>query len=74
MNHFTLSTAIIKFMRSLEGKVALITGAKGDLGTFVTEAFLAAGAKAQAAVDWLIDKAGPLPVAPADNDEAPSLG
>jgi len=45
MNHFTLSTAIIKFMRSLEGKVALITGAKGDLGTFVTEAFLAAGAK-----------------------------
>src|SRR5215813_13504446 len=32
-------------MRSLEGKVALITGAKGGLGTFVTEAFLAAGAK-----------------------------
>jgi antirestriction protein ArdC len=26
-------------------------------------AFLAAGAKAQAAVDWLIEKAGPLPVA-----------
>jgi NAD(P)-dependent dehydrogenase (short-subunit alcohol dehydrogenase family) len=32
-------------MNLLEGKVALITGAKGGLGTFVTEAFLAAGAK-----------------------------
>ena len=32
-------------MNSLEGKVALITGAKGGLGSFVTEAFLAAGAK-----------------------------
>src|SRR5262249_27335396 len=32
-------------MLSLEGKVALITGSKGGLGTFVTEAFLAAGAK-----------------------------
>jgi len=32
-------------MNALEGKVALITGAKGGLGTFVTEAFLAAGAK-----------------------------
>src|SRR5215831_19439277 len=32
-------------MHSLEGKVALITGAKGGLGSFVTEAFLAAGAK-----------------------------
>src|SRR5262249_34362260 len=31
-------------MTSLEGKVALITGAKGGLGSFVTEAFLAAGA------------------------------
>ncbi len=29
----------------MQGKVALITGAKGGLGTFVTEAFLAAGAK-----------------------------
>src|SRR5215468_12003061 len=32
-------------MHSLEGKVALITGAKGGLGSFVTETFLAAGAK-----------------------------
>lgn len=30
-------------MNSLEGKVVLITGAKGGLGSFVTEAFLAAG-------------------------------
>jgi len=33
-------------MNSLEGKIALVTGAKGGLGTFVTESFLAAGAKA----------------------------
>jgi NAD(P)-dependent dehydrogenase (short-subunit alcohol dehydrogenase family) len=32
-------------MHSLEGKVALITGAKGGLGSSVTEAFLAEGAK-----------------------------
>jgi len=32
-------------MNSLEGKVTLVTGAKGGLGSFVTEAFLAAGAK-----------------------------
>jgi len=32
-------------MNTLEGKVALITGAKGGLGSFVTEAFLAAGAR-----------------------------
>ncbi len=32
-------------MNALEGKVALITGAKGGLGNFVTEAFLAAGAQ-----------------------------
>src|SRR5437667_4466366 len=32
-------------MKLLEGKVTLITGAKGGLGSFVTEAFLAAGAK-----------------------------
>jgi NAD(P)-dependent dehydrogenase (short-subunit alcohol dehydrogenase family) len=32
-------------MNALEGKVGLITGAKGGLGRFVTEAFLAAGAK-----------------------------
>jgi NAD(P)-dependent dehydrogenase (short-subunit alcohol dehydrogenase family) len=32
-------------MNSLEAKVTLITGAKGGLGSFVTEAFLAAGAK-----------------------------
>jgi NAD(P)-dependent dehydrogenase (short-subunit alcohol dehydrogenase family) len=32
-------------MKPLEGKVTLITGAKGGLGSFVTEAFLAAGAK-----------------------------
>src|SRR5471030_2424914 len=32
-------------MNPLEGKVTLITGAKGGLGNFVTEAFLAAGAK-----------------------------
>jgi len=32
-------------MKPLEGKVALITGATGGLGTVVTEAFLAAGAK-----------------------------
>jgi NAD(P)-dependent dehydrogenase (short-subunit alcohol dehydrogenase family) len=31
-------------MPQLSGKVALITGAKGGLGTFVTEAFLTAGA------------------------------
>ena len=30
---------------NLHGKVALITGAKGGLGNFVTEAFLAAGAR-----------------------------
>ena len=32
-------------MNTLEGKVALITGAKGGLGSFITEAFLAARAK-----------------------------
>ncbi len=32
-------------MDPLEGKVTLITGAKGGLGSFVTEAFLAGGAK-----------------------------
>jgi NAD(P)-dependent dehydrogenase (short-subunit alcohol dehydrogenase family) len=32
-------------MSVLEGKVAVITGAKGGLGSFVTNAFLAAGAK-----------------------------
>lgn len=32
-------------MNALEGKVGLITGAKGGLGRFTTEAFLAAGAK-----------------------------
>ncbi|HZY58117.1 MAG TPA: SDR family NAD(P)-dependent oxidoreductase, partial [Candidatus Binataceae bacterium] len=32
-------------MNQLEGKITLITGAKGGLGSFVTEAFLAAGAK-----------------------------
>ena len=32
-------------MNTLEGKVTLITGAKGGLGAFITEAFLAAGAK-----------------------------
>jgi NAD(P)-dependent dehydrogenase (short-subunit alcohol dehydrogenase family) len=31
-------------MQSLEGKIALITGAKGGLGSFTTEAFLQAGA------------------------------
>jgi NAD(P)-dependent dehydrogenase (short-subunit alcohol dehydrogenase family) len=31
-------------MNTLEGKIALVTGAKGGLGTFVTESFLAAGA------------------------------
>src|SRR4051794_33585971 len=32
-------------MSLLEGKVVIVTGAKGGLGTFVTEAFLAAGAR-----------------------------
>jgi NAD(P)-dependent dehydrogenase (short-subunit alcohol dehydrogenase family) len=32
-------------MNPLQGKVTLITGAKGGLGSFVTQAFLAAGAK-----------------------------
>lgn len=32
-------------MNALEGKVALITGAKGGLGSFVTQEFLEAGAK-----------------------------
>jgi NAD(P)-dependent dehydrogenase (short-subunit alcohol dehydrogenase family) len=32
-------------MNVLQGKIALVTGAKGGLGSFVTEAFLAAGAK-----------------------------
>src|SRR5436853_7908433 len=32
-------------MNSLKGKVTLITGAKGGLGTVVTTAFLAAGAR-----------------------------
>lgn len=32
-------------MQPLEGKLAIITGAKGGLGSFVTEAFLAAGAR-----------------------------
>jgi NAD(P)-dependent dehydrogenase (short-subunit alcohol dehydrogenase family) len=35
----------IESMNSLERKITLITGAKGGLGSFVTEAFLAAGAK-----------------------------
>jgi NAD(P)-dependent dehydrogenase (short-subunit alcohol dehydrogenase family) len=32
-------------MNSLEGMIALVTGAKGGLGTFVTESFLTAGAR-----------------------------
>jgi NAD(P)-dependent dehydrogenase (short-subunit alcohol dehydrogenase family) len=32
-------------MSDLNGKVAIVTGAKGGLGTFVTEALLAAGAR-----------------------------
>jgi len=32
-------------MQSLEGKVTVITGAKGGLGSFVTKAFLAQGAR-----------------------------
>src|ERR1044071_8221120 len=32
-------------MISLEGKITIITGAKGGLGTYVTESFLDAGAK-----------------------------
>lgn len=32
-------------MKPLDGKVTLITGAKGGLGTFVTQAFLDAGAR-----------------------------
>jgi NAD(P)-dependent dehydrogenase (short-subunit alcohol dehydrogenase family) len=32
-------------VKPLDGKVVLITGAKGGLGSFVTEAFLAAGAR-----------------------------
>lgn len=32
-------------MRTLEGKVAIVTGAKGGLGSFVTEALLADGAQ-----------------------------
>jgi NAD(P)-dependent dehydrogenase (short-subunit alcohol dehydrogenase family) len=32
-------------MNSLEGRVTIVTGAKGGLGSFVTKAFLAAGAK-----------------------------
>ncbi|MFN0170461.1 MAG: SDR family NAD(P)-dependent oxidoreductase [Bryobacteraceae bacterium] len=32
-------------MSSLEGKTVIVTGAKGGLGSFVTEAFLAAGAR-----------------------------
>lgn len=32
-------------MKTLEGRIALITGAKGGLGTFVTRAVLEAGAK-----------------------------
>ncbi len=32
-------------MSQLEGKIAVITGAKGGLGTFVTEAFLTTGAR-----------------------------
>src|SRR5262245_38094615 len=31
-------------MNSLEGKVVLVTGAKGGLGTYVTDALLSAGA------------------------------
>jgi len=36
---------MVKVMNPLDGKVAIVTGAKGGLGTFVTESFLAAGAK-----------------------------
>jgi NAD(P)-dependent dehydrogenase (short-subunit alcohol dehydrogenase family) len=32
-------------MRALEGKVAIVTGAKGGLGSFVTTAYLEAGAR-----------------------------
>jgi len=32
-------------MNSLEGKITIVTGAKGGLGTFVTESFLNSGAK-----------------------------
>src|SRR4051794_34061345 len=32
-------------MSTLDGKIIVVTGAKGGLGSFVTEAFLAAGAR-----------------------------
>src|SRR4051794_3367225 len=32
-------------MSALQGRIAIVTGAKGGLGTFVTKAFLAAGAR-----------------------------
>ena len=32
-------------MSSLEGRIVIVTGAKGGLGSFVTEAFLASGAR-----------------------------
>ena len=43
-------------MKEFEGRVVLITGAKGGLGTSVTQAFLAAGATVAGSSKSIRDK------------------
>lgn len=48
-------------MRTLEGKIVLITGANGGLGHAVTQAFLDAGAKVGGAAQTILDSEFPSP-------------
>jgi len=48
-------------MAKLEGKVVLITGAHGGLGTFVTNSFLEAGARVIAVSRAITDSSSPHP-------------
>jgi NAD(P)-dependent dehydrogenase (short-subunit alcohol dehydrogenase family) len=66
-------------MNELEGRIALITGAKGGLGSCVTQAFLAAGAtvvgssRSIAAVDFPHPRFVPIPAELSSADAARQL-